>query len=245
MRFWKSWLIAKKDMKIIRKRKLLMALLLVPSLAFGIALPVLINTVIGRKGFVPGVETDLISAFGFLFIILAAVVPLYISSYGIVGEKLEKSMEPLLSTPTSEGEILIGKYIGTFIPSILSTYLGAIVYMTLIDVVTGKYFGYYFFPNTSFIILLLVAVPAAMTYAITLSIFVSSKVNNVMSAYQGGGITLVPFLALYVMGEAGIVKLDDTTNILYISLALIVIAVIMYFVSRNSFGRDKIISEWK
>ena len=245
MRLWKSWIIAKKDMTIMMKRKLLLALLIVLPVGLAIALPTVIHVVIGRKGFVPAVETDFISAFGFFFIIISALVPLYISSYSIVGEKLEKSIEPLLSTPTSDGEILMGKYIGTFIPSLLSTYIGAIVYMAFIDLLTRNYFGYLFFPNLSFTILLLVAVPAAATYAITLSVFVSSKVDSVMGAYQGGGVTLLPFLALYVMGEIGLVKLNDTTNILFISAGLLVIAIFMYFISRATFGREKILTEWK
>ena len=245
MRLWKAWMIAKKDMKIIKRRKFLLGLIFGLPLAIGIGLPLIIHVVIGRRGFVAGIESDLISAFGFFFIIISAFLPLYISSYGIVGEKLEKSIEPLLSTPTTDGEILMGKYIGTFIPSILSIYLGSVVYMAFIDILTRGYFGSYFFPNLSFSVLLILGVPAASTYAITLSVFVSSKVNNVVSAYQGGGLTLIPFLALYVLGEIGLVKLDEITNIVYVSLGLIAVAIFMYFISRATFGREKILTEWK
>lgn len=245
MRLWKSWIIAKKDMKLLRKRKLLIGMLVGLPLVFSVGLPTVIHVAIGRKGFIPAVDSDLIGAFGFFFIIIAALIPLYISSYGIIGEKVEKSLEPLLSTPTSDGEILMGKYIGTFIPSILAVYLGAVIYMSLIDFLTHGYFGYFFFPNASFTILLLVAVPASSTYAITLSVFVSSKVNNIMSAYQGGGITLIPFIVLYVLGEIGLIKLYETTYVLIISAGLIAIAVIMFFISRGTFGREKILTEWK
>lgn len=245
MRLWKSWIIAKKDLLIMRRRRSLLVFLLGLPLAFGIALPNVINLVMARRGFSPSVETDLISAFGFLFMVIAAIIPLYISSYGIVGEKIEKSMEPLLSTPTSDGEILMGKYIGTFIPTLLSIYLGAVVYMALIDLFTHGRFGYLFFPNLSFSIMLLVAVPISSTYAITLSVFISSKVNNVMSSYQGGGLTLIPFLIIYVMGEIGFIQLDNTENILIISGALLVVAISMYFISKGTFGREKILTEWK
>jgi ABC-type Na+ efflux pump permease subunit len=177
--------------------------------------------------------------------IIGALIPLYVSSYGIVGEKVEKSMEPLLSTPTTDGEILMGKCIGTLLPTLLSVYLGAAVYMSLIDALTASDFGYFFFPNWAFRIILLVGVSVTATYAITLSVFISSKVNSVMAAYQGGGVTLVPFLIIYVMGEIGIVKLDDTSNILIVSAVLLIVAVVMYFISRETFGREKILTEWK
>ena len=65
---------------------------------------------------------NLLGAFPFFFIILSALLPLYISSYGIVGEKTEKNLEPLLATPTSDGEILMGKCIGSFLPVLVSIY---------------------------------------------------------------------------------------------------------------------------
>jgi len=241
----KSWLIARKDLLIMKRRKSPLLLLIGLPLVLGIALPLLIHVLILRKGFSLLLEPNLISAFGFFFMIIGALLPLYISSYSIVGEKVEKSMEPLLSTPTTDGEILMGKYIGTLLPTLLSVYLGAAVYMALIDAFTRSAFGYLFFPNWAFGIILFVGVPMAATYAITLSVFISSKVNSVMAAYQGGGVTLIPFLVIYVMGEIGILKLDNTTNVLIISGALLLVAVVMYFISRATFSREKILTEWK
>ncbi len=245
MRLWKSWLIAKKDLMVMRRRGSTLIFLIGLPIVLGIALPVLIHFLILRKGFSASTDSNLISAFGFFFMIMGALIPLYISSYSIVGEKVEKSMEPLLSTPTMDGEILMGKYIGTLLPALSFVYLGAIVYMSLIDALTRTDFGYFFFLNWSFGVILLVGVPVTTIYAITLSVFVSSKVNSVMAAYQGGGVTLIPFLIIYVMGEIGIVKLDDTTNVLIISGALLIVAVVMYFISRATFNREKILTEWK
>jgi len=245
MAMWKSWLIARKDLLVMRRRKSPLILLIGLPIVLGTALPLLIHILILRKGFSLLLEPDLISAFGFFFIIIGALIPLYVSSYSMVGEKLEKTMEPLLSTPTTDSEILMGKYIGTLLPSLLSVYIGAIIYMVLIDAFTRTDFGYFFFPNRAFDIILFMGVPIAATYAITLSVFISSKVNSVMAAYQGGGVTLIPFLVIYVMGEIGIVKLDDTTDVLIISLSLFLVAVIMYFISRATFSREKILTEWK
>lgn len=245
MRLWKSWIIAKKDMLLIWRRKSLVGLLVAIPIFFGIALPVLIRVLIERKGFSPGTFENLIGAFGFLFVVFGAVIPLYISSYGIIGEKIEKSLEPLLSTPTSDSEILMGKYLATFIPSLISVYVGAVAYMAFIDFFTASDFGYLFFPNWAFGILILIAMPITVTYAITLSVFVSSKVNNVMAAYQSGGVTLIPFFVIYVMGEIGLIKLTNTTNIFLISGVLLVVAILMYFVSKGTFGRERILTQWR
>ncbi len=245
MRLWKSWIITKKDLAVMRRRKAPMAITIGFPVAIGAALPLVLYTLMIRKGFSAATDSNLISAFGFFFVLIAAFVPLYISSYSIIGEKVEKSLEPLLSTPTTDGEILVGKYLGTLIPALLSVYLGTAIYMALMDALTRDSFGYLYFPNLSFTILLLTAVPLSATYAVTLSVFISSKFSNVMSAYQMGGMTLVPFLALYVLGEIGLVKLQDTTTVLLIAVALLIITLIVYVISRATFGREKILTEWK
>ena len=66
----------------------------------------------------------------------AAILPTAIASYSIVGEKVEKSLEPLLATPTTDGELLLGKSIAAFLPPLIATYIGALIFMVLIDIVT-------------------------------------------------------------------------------------------------------------
>ena len=69
----------------------------------------------------------------YIFVILATVLPSTIAAYSIVGEKVEKTLEPLLATPTTDGEILLGKSIASFIPPILSTWIGASIFMAATD----------------------------------------------------------------------------------------------------------------
>ena len=56
-------------------------------------------------------------AFSVWFLIGAAIIPTTIASYSLVGEKIQKSLEPLLATPMTDGEILLGKTIsGLVVP---------------------------------------------------------------------------------------------------------------------------------
>jgi ABC-2 type transport system permease protein len=57
----------------------------------------------------------------YIFVVLATVLPSTIAAHSIVGEKVEKTLEPLLATPTTDGEILLGKGIAAFLPPIIST----------------------------------------------------------------------------------------------------------------------------
>src|SRR5512137_2763049 len=143
MRLSKSWVIARKDFKTFRrKRNVLYTLLIAP-----IMITVLLSVVLTIKH-IPAAALDyLLPAFAFFYVILAGVVPTAIASYTIVGEKVEKTLEPLLASPVTDGEILLGKGISAFLPSILAIWGGSVLFIVLADVATFSTFGYYYFPN--------------------------------------------------------------------------------------------------
>lgn len=245
MRLQKSWTIAKKDLKIYRKRRSLVAFTFLLPVVFAVALPLILYHVIIAKSAPPLTVVGLISSFAFFFMIISALVPLYLTSYNLVGEKVEKSLEPLLATPTSDGEIFIGKYIASFIPVIIGLWVGIFVFYSLIDVTTYKVIGYYYFPNYGSAILILIGMPLAMLYGISFGTLASSRASSVQVAYQLGAASLLPFLVLYVLGEVQVISLSSTENILIISVFLLIATVGIYFMSKAAFNREKILTLWK
>ncbi len=245
MRLQKSWTIAKKDLKIYRKRRSLVAFTFLLPVVFAVALPLILYHVIIAKSAPPSTVVGLISWFAFFFMIISALVPLYLTSYNLVGEKVEKSLEPLLATPTSDGEIFIGKYIASFIPVIIGLWVGIFVFYSLIDVTTYKVIGYYYFPNYGSAILILIGMPLAMLYGISFGTLASSRASSVQVAYQLGAASLLPFLVLYVLGEVQVISLSSTENILIISVFLLIATVGIYFMSKAAFNREKILTLWK
>ncbi len=245
MNIKKSWIIAKKDIKIMMKRRTITVSLMVIPLILGIALPSLTYYLIIKKHVTVQYTIDHLSSFSFFFMILAALLPLYISSYSLVGEKIEKSLESLLATPVRESEILTGKYISSFIPTIISIYAGAVLFMVLSDIFTYRYIGYFYYPNSTFAISMIVGVPLSILYGISFGVFISGKVNNPQSAYQLGALSLIPFFILYILGEIGLISLSDTNNILIISSVLLVGVLIIFYASWSTFNSEKILTGWK
>lgn len=137
MNLSKAWTVASKDFSVFKtKRNVLYSIILFP-LFVSIGLPLVVRFA-GEKtgGISAAVLPGLLNAFAFFFIIGAAVLPTAIASYSLVGEKVEKSLEPLLATPTTDGEILLGKSIAAFLPPIVAIYACAALFMALIDRLT-------------------------------------------------------------------------------------------------------------
>lgn len=246
MRFSQAWIIARHDMSLFRlKRGILIGLIALP-LGVGLGFPALVWYIISRAGtsglssYLPG----LIDAFGFFFIIGAGVLPTSISTYSIVGEKLERSLEPLLSTPSTDSEILLGKTLAPLLPTLGAIWLGSALFQGLIDALTRGPFGYYYFPNWGMAVLLFVLAPLACLYSIEVSVIVSSRVTDARSAQQFGGLVAIPLFFIYIAGEIGSIVLDATT-LLYISAALAAVVLGLFYLSRRTFHREEILTRWK
>jgi ABC-2 type transport system permease protein len=246
MRLSKAWIIAEKDFAIFRKKKSVIYSVVLFPLFVSISLPLIVQFIGSEsgEGSPAGVFPVVLNAFSFLFITGAVTLPTAIASYSLVGEKVQKSIEPLLATPITEGEILLGKSIAAFLPPIAAIYIGAVIFMALIDGLTYGTLGYFYFPNWNIGVIVFLLAPLGSILSIELDILISSRVNDVRAAQQLGGLVALPFAGIYVLAEASILSLE-TSNLLIISASLVAIDVILFYISEAVFRREKILTKWK
>ena len=240
-----SWIIAQKDLKIfMRKRTVLYTVVILP-LMLSVLFPAVIEFSGRKTGGIPvSYLPTLLDTFAWFYVIIPAIIPAPIASYSIVGEKIEKSLEPLLVTPTTDGEILLGKAIAAFLPAIAATYAGSAVFMTLIDAETRGRLGYYYYPNWEIAVILLLLAPLGALLSIELNVISSSRVSDVRTAGQLGTLTFVPFMGIYLAGEIGIITLN-TNTLLIIASVIAVLVVLLFRISTATFQRDRILTKWK
>ncbi len=239
-----SWIIASKELKIFRRKKSIIYGTILFPLLLDVLFPLVIIYAEGKNGGIPSTYLPgLLNAFSFFFVIAAAVLPSAIASYAIVGEKVEKSLEPLLATPTTDGEILLGKSIAAFIPPIAASWAGLSIFMVLMDRLTYNELSYLYYPNWSVGVIFLL-VPIAAVLSIELSVIVSARVSDVRSANSIGGLMFIPFMVIYLAGEIGVITLN-TDNLLIISAALLIVDIALFYFSIATFRREEILTKWK
>jgi ABC-2 type transport system permease protein len=245
MRLSKAWLVASRDFKVFKHQKNIWYSIIVFPVIISVLFPAVIEFAGQRSGGLSAANLpNLLDSFSFFVVIGAAFIPLGIASYSIVGEKIEKSLEPLLATPLTDGEILLGKAIAALLPTLVAMYAGAAVFMVGIDTVTFGKLGYNYFPNWTFAVLLLVLLPVAALMSVLYSVIVSSRVNDVRSASSYGILIFLPFMAIYLASEIRIISLD-INGILIIAGILSAIDIALYFVSTAAFQREEILTKWK
>jgi len=241
-----SWIIATKDLKAIRHRRTILYTLIITPLALSLLFGYIVQYAVSSAA--PGTSVSdyvfLLDAFQFWFVIIAAILPSPIASYSIVGEKVERSLEPLLATPVTDGEILLGKSLAAFIPTILASYGGAAIYMAYADRALDGVVGHLYYPNGEMVVILLLLAPLTCLLSIELNVIISSRVTDVRAASQLGGVVFAPFMGLYIAGEIDVITLD-TTTLLVISAIFAALAVGMFYMSTRTFQREEILTKWK
>lgn len=244
MRLWKSWTVAMKDFDVFRKKRYVIYSLVALPVILSLLMPgSILFAVRGKEIPVPQLEV-LMSSEMTLFIMLAALLPSVIASYSFIGEKVQKSLEPLLATPTTDAELLMGKGLAAFLPSVGATYAGAIIFMVFVDAMTYGQVGGLLFPDWNAAVILLVAVPLVCVLSVEFNVVVSSRVNDVRAAQQLGSLVVLPLVAIFVLGESGAVSIDPFT-LLEISAAILVADVALFFVSKATFQREEILTKWR
>jgi ABC-type Na+ efflux pump permease subunit len=243
MTTWIIWKIARKELKVIsRKRSIIF---------YTVGLPLLFAVVFSlviKNQTASGITANLslgAESIIYLFVVLATVLPSTIAAYSIVGEKIERTLEPLLATPTTDGEILLGKSIAAFIPPIVSTWTGASIFMAVTDyTLYSEGLGYYYFPNWNAGVMLLLLAPLAAIMSIEVAVIASSRVTDVRGASQIASLMFIPFVAVFFAGVEGSFTFSIGNLLIFCGIALIV-DVVLFFLSRSVFKREEILTKWK
>ena len=243
MRISKVWIIARKDIKIVLKKRYVLFSLVGFAIIISIGLPVVLHTVVSRAGPASARLSDFLNAFSFFYVVGAGLLPTLIASYSIIGEKVEKSLEPLLAAPITDRELLLGKSIAAFIPSIGALYIGIIIYMILANIVTRGTLGYNFFPNWNIALIMLLLMPLMIILSIEWSVIVSSRANDPRSAQMQGIFIAIPLVIVYVTTETGVITMNTPTLWIIAGVTLVLDTVLYYF-SAKIFQREEILTRW-
>ncbi len=238
-----AWAVATKDFKIFsRKTTVIYATVILP-LIVGVAFPLIVSYTLGRGRINALNLPTFLDSFSIWFLVGSAIIPSAIASYSIVGEKIQKSLEPLLATPMTDGEILLGKTISGLLVPVVAMYAGSVLYMGLMNTVTHDTLGYFYYPNWHIGTILLVA-PLISLVSVESNILISSRLNDVRTAQQLGYLSAFPFILLYLASEFGLFTFTDT-NLLIVAGVILAAAVTLFFVTRAAFQREEILTKWR
>ena len=190
------------------------------------------------------VKATLLSPFLVLFQSIPLVVPITIASYSIVGEKQQRSLEPLLATPIKTWELLVAKALSAAIPGVLSTWWGFALF-----ILAGRFFASEDIYNRllispAWLLAIVLLAPLFTLCAVGLGIIISSRAKDPNSAQQLGSLLILPVIALLIAQVSGAVHVG-VTLILGIAFGVGLLDAILLVAGVRLFRREEILTGWK
>lgn len=186
----------------------------------------------------------IVSEFLIMFMLIPLFIPVNIAAYSIVGEKTTHSLEPLLATPISTGELLAGKNLASVIPAILATWVGFAIFAIGSLIITGGGALAAALLDPMWLIAIFVAGPLMAVLSVNFSIMVSSRVNDPRVAEQLSAVVILPLMAVFFGQIAGLIILNSTL-VLIMCVVLLLLDVLMVYLAIRLFQRETILTRWK
>ncbi|MGH2537250.1 MAG: ABC transporter permease [Candidatus Promineifilaceae bacterium] len=153
-----------------------------------------------------------------------------------VGEKERKSLEPLLATPLSNGQLYLGKVLAALVPPMVTSYLGIGVYLIGLALAAGFSVPLRLLAQ---IVLLSTMQGVVMVAA---AVIVSSQTNTVRAANLLASFIIVP-VALLLQLEAVVLFWGNTEGLWWLVLALGVVALLLMRMGVHVFNREALLGQ--
>ena len=182
--------------------------------------------------------------FSILFLLLPIFIPSVLASYAIVGEKRERTLEPVLATPIRTWELLLGKMLAALIPALAITIASATLFVVGIVAFAVSDRVREIIVTPGWILAVIVDSPLLALIGVALIVVLSSRVNDPRTAQQISAVLVVPVLALLFGQLAGVIVLGPAVA-LGIGAVLALIAAGALWVATQLFQREVILTRWR
>lgn len=178
-----------------------------------------------------------------MLLIVATALPSTVASHAVIGEKVERTLEPILATPVGTAELLMGKAFVSIVPGVVFTWLayGAtlIGFWRMSPALVLASATRPVWPLAFALLAPLVAATSALT-----SIAVSSRVNDPRTAQGLAGFLVIPLLGMGISALLGAVTIDVTWVVWGVALMTAIDAALLAIAVRL-FSRETILTRWR
>lgn len=181
------------------------------------------------------------------FVVFMLLVPvtgaITFAGHSLIGEKQGRSLEPLLATPITTVELLLGKVLGALIPSLAIMLVTFGLYLALVTlfaepgvlraVLTWKT-----------VVLVGVVGPLAALVSVQVGVLVSARVNDPRTAQQFGALLILPISLLFLAQMAGAFILAPVLALAMV-VGLATVWGVLLLIGVAVFQRETILTRWK
>jgi ABC-type Na+ efflux pump permease subunit len=174
---------------------------------------------------------------------IPALVPATISAYSIVGERQQGTLEPVLATPILRTELLLGKALASFVPTIVVAYLVYGLYVAVVELFAHPGVATALIRGPELAAQLLFT-PLIAAMSIWIGITISTRCNDIRTAQQLGAVAGLPIVAVTSLISFNVIH-ATLTLALGCAVALLLLDRLGWRVVSAAFDRERLITGTK
>lgn len=172
--------------------------------------------------------------------LIPALVPGVVSSYAIVGEREQGTLEPILTTPLRREELLLGKALAASVPTLVISYTMYGIFLVCTSLFAHQNVADDIF-QTGRILAQVLFTPLLAAWSIWAGIAISTRANDVRVAQQLSTLASMPPLVITSLMGFGVIS-PTLTLALILGAALLAIDLVAGKAVAAMFDRERLIT---
>jgi ABC-2 type transport system permease protein len=178
-----------------------------------------------------------------LFLVMPVFLPVIIASQSVAGEKERRTLEPLLATPLTAFDLVLGKTLAAAAPALAITFVAFGVFAAGADLVAWPVLRRAILPNAAFLFSVLILAPLLSFFGTCLSVLISARVGDARLAQSLAGLLVMPFFAAVALQFGGLLTFGPAAYLGVAGAALAADAAMLKLAVRL-FDRDRLLTRW-
>lgn len=178
------------------------------------------------------------------FLIMPLVISSVSAAFSIVGEKQQRTLEPILATPITDAQFMLGKMLSSSVPAVIIMWATALLATIVVDIISLSMYRAALLPDRFWAMGVLVLGPLLTVGAVLATMRVSARMTDPQAANQFGGLVILPafLVSLAIFGKL------LTLSFAALCIACLLVLLLDLFLFRlnlRKFQREEILTRWK
>jgi ABC-2 type transport system permease protein len=232
--------VIRKELREFRRNKFVIGSMIVLPLML-LVLPV--GTLLSIKPGTPlGAVRAAVNGENVTLFLIPLLLPTIIAGYAVIGEREQGTLEPVLTTPVRDEELLLGKALSAILPTVAIAYVLFGAYVTAIRLGATSAVVSLVWKAPLFVSVVLFA-PLLATFAIWVGLAMSTRATDVRVASQLSALAVLPLLGLIALFTFGVVSPSVGLEVAVAAL-LVAIDVGAWRVVSSMFNRERLLTRY-
>ena len=178
-----------------------------------------------------------------LYLVMPVFVPILISSHAVAGEKEKRTLEPLLASPITPVELVLGKSLASLIPAVGVCLIAFAGLCVGVDWAAWPLTHAPVLPNAMWLFGVFCIAPLFAFFGNGVAVLISAYVGDSRLAQQLSGLVVLPLVGL-AAGQFGGLLRSGTAYYGLIALVVLVLDGLLVVLVPRLFDRERLMTKW-